>query len=349
MGIAIGAGAPPPPYLYTSNLKLYELDANTLSLENLAGGTYKNLHLEELIAGTITGKAATTSLIIASHVTGAAAAERSISIQTGNNANPQVLVQRAFFLGGTARGSGAFWINEPILLDKIQAATAYNDSTGSTPASAQILSTAAGVFDLYTGAGNNAAAVKRLSISNAASAVATWSAITGHVLPDGATIGCAGAPVVKFNDTADLLTITGADAILYAKRSGYSEGYNVFHNGSLSTEFAGYLFHVGADAAAPTAGTLCGGWSVRGDKSEIIMFTWTGAAVVQVIGIVPTTGVATFRTGITIDTGQVLKVGANQVVGAQGLAVADATDAASTMARLNDLLARCRAHGLIAT
>lgn len=38
-----------------------------------------------------------------------------------------------------------------------------------------------------------------------------------------------------------------------------------------------------------------------------------------------------------------------KVVGAQGAAVADATDAASTMARLNDLLARVRAHGLIAT
>jgi hypothetical protein len=41
--------------------------------------------------------------------------------------------------------------------------------------------------------------------------------------------------------------------------------------------------------------------------------------------------------------------GTTQVVGAQGAAVANATDAASTMARLNDLLARCRAHGLIAT
>jgi len=44
-----------------------------------------------------------------------------------------------------------------------------------------------------------------------------------------------------------------------------------------------------------------------------------------------------------------MKVGANQVVGAQGAAVADATDAASVILRLNDLLARTRAHGLIAT
>jgi hypothetical protein len=38
-----------------------------------------------------------------------------------------------------------------------------------------------------------------------------------------------------------------------------------------------------------------------------------------------------------------------QVLGAQGAAVANATDAASVILRLNDLLARCRAHGIIAT
>ena len=43
------------------------------------------------------------------------------------------------------------------------------------------------------------------------------------------------------------------------------------------------------------------------------------------------------------------RVAGTKVVGTQGAAVADATDAASVIARLNDLLARCRAHGLIAT
>lgn len=50
--------------------------------------------------------------------------------------------------------------------------------------------------------------------------------------------------------------------------------------------------------------------------------------------------------GITCTT---VSVGANQVVGAQGASVADATDAASVITQLNALLARCRAHGLIAT
>jgi len=43
------------------------------------------------------------------------------------------------------------------------------------------------------------------------------------------------------------------------------------------------------------------------------------------------------------------KVDDTQVVSNQGAAVANATDPATTMARLNDLLARCRTHGLIAT
>lgn len=44
-----------------------------------------------------------------------------------------------------------------------------------------------------------------------------------------------------------------------------------------------------------------------------------------------------------------VKCQGNQVIAAQGAAVADATDAASAITQLNALLARCRAHGLIAT
>ena len=53
--------------------------------------------------------------------------------------------------------------------------------------------------------------------------------------------------------------------------------------------------------------------------------------------------------GLELASGCVLKVNTAQVVGARGAAVADATDAASVILRLNDLLARLRTHGLIAT
>ena len=50
-----------------------------------------------------------------------------------------------------------------------------------------------------------------------------------------------------------------------------------------------------------------------------------------------------------INTTGVLKVAGTQVVGAQGDAVKDAEDAVTAITQLNLLLARCRAHGLIAT
>ncbi len=54
-------------------------------------------------------------------------------------------------------------------------------------------------------------------------------------------------------------------------------------------------------------------------------------------------------TGFRLPSGAALYNNSIKVVGAQGAAVADATDAASVIARLNDLLSRLRTHGLIAT
>lgn len=52
--------------------------------------------------------------------------------------------------------------------------------------------------------------------------------------------------------------------------------------------------------------------------------------------------------GFDIQFGNLL-IGGTKVVGAQGAAVADATDAGSAITQLNLVLARLRAHGLIAT
>ncbi len=59
-------------------------------------------------------------------------------------------------------------------------------------------------------------------------------------------------------------------------------------------------------------------------------------------------GAGALWTDLSVDT-LTYKVSGTQVVGAQGATVADATDAASVILRLNDLLARVRTHGLIAT
>jgi hypothetical protein len=54
-------------------------------------------------------------------------------------------------------------------------------------------------------------------------------------------------------------------------------------------------------------------------------------------------------TGFLLPSGAALYNNSIKVVGAQGAAVADATDAASAITQLNALLARVRTHGLIAT
>jgi len=59
-------------------------------------------------------------------------------------------------------------------------------------------------------------------------------------------------------------------------------------------------------------------------------------------------GAGALWTDLSVDT-LTYKVSGTQVVSAQGAAVANATDATSVILRLNELLARCRTHGLIAT
>lgn len=61
------------------------------------------------------------------------------------------------------------------------------------------------------------------------------------------------------------------------------------------------------------------------------------------------TGAVHFGDDVNVASGKVYKVNGTQVVAAQGAAVADATGAGDVVAQLNALLARIRAHGLIAT
>jgi hypothetical protein len=82
--------------------------------------------------------------------------------------------------------------------------------------------------------------------------------------------------------------------------------------------------------------------------SPTTMNVGTGASAALTIG--HASAVATINGGVNVPTGKVYKVNSVQVVGAQGAAIADATDDPSDISdKLNYLLARVRAHGLIAT
>ena len=71
---------------------------------------------------------------------------------------------------------------------------------------------------------------------------------------------------------------------------------------------------------------------------------------VTIAGTLAVTGAltATLITGTTINASSAYQVAGTQVVTTQQAAVADATGAGDVVARLNDLLARVRTHGLIA-
>lgn len=92
------------------------------------------------------------------------------------------------------------------------------------------------------------------------------------------------------------------------------------------------------------------------DPSLTVVGATVGAPVLRVAAASGQTGdtleiTASDRATVlaSFDASGHLKVGGTQVVGAQGAAVADATNATDVITQLNALLARLRAHGLIAT
>jgi hypothetical protein len=105
-------------------------------------------------------------------------------------------------------------------------------------------------------------------------------------------------------------------------------------------------------AAGGSVGGTIAAWTTAFEISGLSLSTGAVSVEYTTASTSTTTGSATFAGGIGV-AGRVSATefasGTTKVIGTQGAAVADATDATSVIARLNDLLARCRAHGLIAT
>ena len=106
-----------------------------------------------------------------------------------------------------------------------------------------------------------------------------------------------------------------------------------------------------------SAGTVSEGRSINVQAIGTAMNAATGLYVEAITGgagannwaIYTNAGLVRFGDAVDIASASGLRVSATKVVGAQGAAVADSTDAGSVILRLNDLLARLRTHGLIAT
>lgn len=200
------------------------------------------------------------------------------------------------------------------------AADTFAGRTLSAPAAGLTISNPAGTAGNPTFAlADDLAALEALSGTNNIyyrSGVSTWTAVTvsANIGFSGGTLGGDAAPKAS-------PTFTGTVTFPVGTYLNSSEGLGrIFFNTSGATNFRS-----GTDGAS--------------------QFDWRNAS--------NTVQMQLRSTGLDLTSGLGFRVGNLQVLGAQGAAVADASGGATidTQARaaINALLARCRAHGIIAT
>jgi hypothetical protein len=216
------------------------------------------------------------------------------------------------------------------------------------------------VWSVYYSGAWVRAVIPSLGRANTWSAVQTISDATDSTaLGNGSLVTAGGASIAKQLRVGTAITVS----------SGWSD-YNYFAVFSNAESTAGLGVIVGGTVSGTvpnwqnkvvlevnrvgTTGLIIGTISgdiefqssartSRGRLTEGGVWTFTGAA--------PSASSAgeTRIGGAIVDTYTEYRVAGTKVIGAQGAAVADATGAGDVVAQLNALLARCRAHGLIAT
>jgi hypothetical protein len=146
---------------------------------------------------------------------------------------------------------------------------------------------------------------------------------------------------------------TGASASMTALHSSMSS-----HGAALIGVMRGFYnelmeVHTGTvtDLYSLKLGSSAAVWSGAGAVTNAygIYIEAVSGAIAQNYSIYTNAGLVHFGDHVDLTNGKVFKINAVQVVGAQGLAVADSiVDLTSVSTQLNLLLARCRTHGLIA-
>jgi hypothetical protein len=184
----------------------------------------------------------------------------------------------------------------------------------------------------------------------------------------GVSIGATGAPL---NFSRSIALNPDALGELHQRSTTQSQAYFLYNTYTSATnhergflKWSSNVFQIGTEAGS-------GGGTVRsvdirvGTQSNGAVFSASGSGMQLSLRNIATTSTSSLS-GITLGsghdivlsttTGTKICTATNQLLGfynatpvAQPAAVADATDAASTQARLNDLLARLRTLGLIAT
>lgn len=176
------------------------------------------------------------------------------------------------------------------------------------------------------------------------------------VLTERMAIDKAGMVSLKAAGTAQIaMFISNSDTT-----AGRYSDLRFGHPTAASSGIRGYAVNLGADNksqlrfyTSPSANTPTERMTIN-EAGQVSILTNTASTSTASGSLVNAGGFGNagdiFNGGhINLASGKVYKVNAVQVVGAQGAAVADATGAGDVVAQLNALLARLRAHGLIAT
>ena len=192
------------------------------------------------------------------------------------------------------------------------------------------------------------------ALTDSATTCLTW---------DSTSVDISSTPLFVTLNTTECSAV-GTAANLFS--GGLSVAKNIRSDGLISANENGTYRGILGDEANTKGGAFTGAGSIAVDiATAAVLFTGTDGTNTVILGdamsgfaAYATDGVhATYlcdgtygvSTSGPIHCETLLRIGATQVVGPQGLAVADATGLGDVVAQLNLLLARNRAHGLIAT
>lgn len=188
----------------------------------------------------------------------------------------------------------------------------------------------------------------------------TWTAAGTVALPAftcGGTVTLGGQTLAAAGIQA-LITHTLSNQGLQIDGSNGTHGSRLKLNHAHTTpdqgNIAGSFVVSGYDGNATPAifnwGQMIWSYENVGDGTEEGLLTfYLPAAGTQDNVAMTLSGAGVLSVDVGFDADEYYQVASTQVVSAQGAAVANPTDAASTQARLIDLLGRLRTHGLIAT
>jgi len=234
-----------------------------------------------------------------------------------------------------------------ILIEGAQPEFFFWESDAAADAKGIIFYGAAGVFTIARVKDDTTPGATALSI--AVDGTCTFG--NNIVMADGKTIGQVAGPLLTFDDTNNYLELTGcqvcigmssADSPLSITTEGVGtrEDLLFFKQGAASDY--GYKFQIDNQVT----GNLFLQRHELGAEPATEFWTFSASGC---LGINDAAPAEYLDVGGNANVTGVYKVDDVQVVSNQGAAVADSTDAESVILRLNELLARCRAHGLIAT